>query len=432
MDSKVTLSAMFVVFFTIAILRRHRSQALTDEECFKTRVIFNFGDSKSDTGGYAAVNGQFYGFGSPLVVHFLATPIVCAIDDDDKEYIDGITDLSYWASAYALQRLFAKLLTSSSISRPRWCGVSFGNFLRRMHIFSIDVSCKIQSLRDFPEMPIRNESSMGLMKDMLIAEELVYDKESLKTKHNGKTLVWRTLSSKIRRRGDIVLKVFSSEIASLLLPGGRTAHSRFAIPFSLSEDSTCNISFAIRGSDVKTFGGNTVVLGGDFRQIILVIPKATRLIVVATTINSSYLWTNCKVLRFTKNLRLWGLASVEDRQTVDWFSKWIADIGDGITRVVTTNIDHSIGLCNDMCFFVTRLSDRIVEARIVNETNEGTKVLIPRMSLTPSDTRLPFKFQPFSRVTHRLNGLKVLALDKDGQDSVATTNVFYKDAFNNV
>ncbi|XP_031108511.1 uncharacterized protein LOC116012985 [Ipomoea triloba] len=196
----------------------------------------------------------------------------------------------------------------------------------------------------------------------------------------GKTFVWRTLSSMIRSRGDIVLNVASSGIASLLLPGGRTAHSRFAIPLSLNEDSTCNISqgsdlveliirskliiwdeapmthkhcfealdktmrdllrFAIPGSAQKTFGGKTVVLGGDFRQILPVIPKAARPIVVGATINSSYLWTNCKVLRLTKNLRLRTLASEEDKQTVDWFSKWIANIGDGITGVVNNGLSE--------------------------------------------------------------------------------------------
>ncbi|XP_019195640.1 PREDICTED: uncharacterized protein LOC109189302 [Ipomoea nil] len=58
----------------------------------------------------------------------------------------------------------------------------------------------------------------------------------------GKTFVRRTLSSKIKSRGDIVLNVALSGITSLLLPGGRTACSRFAIPLFLNEDSTCNIS----------------------------------------------------------------------------------------------------------------------------------------------------------------------------------------------
>ncbi|GJT37851.1 ATP-dependent DNA helicase PIF1-like protein [Tanacetum coccineum] len=39
----------------------------------------------------------------------------------------------------------------------------------------------------------------------------------------------------------IVLAVASSGIASLLLPGGRTAHSRFVIPLELVENSTCGI-----------------------------------------------------------------------------------------------------------------------------------------------------------------------------------------------
>ncbi|XP_019153621.1 PREDICTED: uncharacterized protein LOC109150170 [Ipomoea nil] len=123
-------------------------------------------------------------------------------------------------------------------------------------------------------MSIPDETSIGLSKTMLIAKELAYDKESMKTKHktlvtqltdeqknvydsmmnnihsNGgglfflygyrrtcKTFMWRKLSSKIRSHSDIVLNVASSGITSLLLPGDRTTHSRFAIPLSLNEDS---------------------------------------------------------------------------------------------------------------------------------------------------------------------------------------------------
>lgn len=123
----------------------------------------------------------------------------------------------------------------------------------------------------------------------------------------GKTFIWRTLSSGIRSRGDIVLTVASSGIASLLLPGGRTAHSRFAIPLNPTEDVISNIKqgsplanliitakliiwdeapmmhrycfealdqtlrdilrFKNTSSSDKPFGGKIVVLGGDFRQI---------------------------------------------------------------------------------------------------------------------------------------------------------------------
>ncbi|XP_057419055.1 uncharacterized protein LOC130713294 [Lotus japonicus] len=57
----------------------------------------------------------------------------------------------------------------------------------------------------------------------------------------GKTFVWNTLSATLRSRGLIILNVASSGIASLLLPGGRTAHSTFSIPISINEISTCNL-----------------------------------------------------------------------------------------------------------------------------------------------------------------------------------------------
>jgi len=58
----------------------------------------------------------------------------------------------------------------------------------------------------------------------------------------NKTFVWTTLLFHLRGQGKIVLEVASSGIASLLLLGGRTAHSRFKIPIDLHDESTCNIT----------------------------------------------------------------------------------------------------------------------------------------------------------------------------------------------
>ena len=51
----------------------------------------------------------------------------------------------------------------------------------------------------------------------------------------GKTFIWNTLSSALQSQRKIVLNVASSGIASLLLPGGRIAHSRFSIPLSIND-----------------------------------------------------------------------------------------------------------------------------------------------------------------------------------------------------
>ncbi|GKA93593.1 ATP-dependent DNA helicase PIF1-like protein [Tanacetum coccineum] len=100
----------------------------------------------------------------------------------------------------------------------------------------------------------------------------------------------------------IVLAVASLGIAFFLLPACRTVHSRFVIPLDLMENSTCDTTLRdILGSNClrkrsQLFGGMTVLLGGDFKQILLVIPKAKRPEIVQACINRSELWKYCKVL----------------------------------------------------------------------------------------------------------------------------------------
>jgi len=140
----------------------------------------------------------------------------------------------------------------------------------------------------------------------------------------GKTFVWTTLSSSIRSNGGIVCTAASSGIASLLLPGGWTAHSKFAIPVPATQNSTCNIhqgselaellkvtklivcdeapmchKFAFEALDKSLkdimqknlpVGGKIIVFGGDFRQILPIVPKGNRSNIVHATINASYIW----------------------------------------------------------------------------------------------------------------------------------------------
>ncbi len=54
----------------------------------------------------------------------------------------------------------------------------------------------------------------------------------------SKTFVWTTLLSCLRGQGKIVLVVASSGIASLLLLGCRTAHSRFRLIYTMNQLAT--------------------------------------------------------------------------------------------------------------------------------------------------------------------------------------------------
>ena len=54
----------------------------------------------------------------------------------------------------------------------------------------------------------------------------------------------------------------------------------------------------------KPFGGITVVLGGNFRQILPVIPRGVREQIVAASLRRSNLWQNICVLTLEVNMRL--------------------------------------------------------------------------------------------------------------------------------
>ena len=76
----------------------------------------------------------------------------------------------------------------------------------------------------------------------------------------GKTSIWRTLATSLRANTQIVIIVASSGITSLLLPGGRTAHSKFKILVPIFEDSTCNIH---QGSELAELLNQTSLIIWD-------------------------------------------------------------------------------------------------------------------------------------------------------------------------
>jgi hypothetical protein len=53
--------------------------------------------------------------------------------------------------------------------------------------------------------------------------------------------LWTTLLNFIRSKGKVALAIASSGIAALLLPGGRTPHSRFKIPLDIKQNLICGI-----------------------------------------------------------------------------------------------------------------------------------------------------------------------------------------------
>jgi ATP-dependent DNA helicase PIF1 len=79
----------------------------------------------------------------------------------------------------------------------------------------------------------------------------------------------------------------------------------------------------------KLFGGKVVVFGGDFRQILPVIPRGTRSDIVHASINASHIWHHCQVLTLTKNMRLQTASASSNAQEIQDFAKWILKVGEG-------------------------------------------------------------------------------------------------------
>ncbi|KAE8986142.1 hypothetical protein PF011_g20112 [Phytophthora fragariae] len=155
----------------------------------------------------------------------------------------------------------------------------------------------------------------------------------------GKSTLLRHILAKVRLSGKIAIAVASSGIASLLLMGGRTAHSTFGIPLKLNDKSTCAIykqsnlktliqraslviwdeapmthrhAFEavdrtlrdIMDNDQEPFGGKVFVLSGDFRQILSVVVRGTPAETIDACLKSSSLWSHLKQVHLTENMRV--------------------------------------------------------------------------------------------------------------------------------
>lgn len=156
----------------------------------------------------------------------------------------------------------------------------------------------------------------------------------------GKTFLINLLLAKVRQQRKIAIAAESSAIAATLLEGGKTAHSAFKLPLNLNfnESPQCNISkqsnmaqvlrecklivwdectMAHKGgvealnrmlqdirSNSSLMGGTTVLLAGDFRQSLPVVPRGTRADEVKACIKSSFLWPSIKRVSLTTNMRV--------------------------------------------------------------------------------------------------------------------------------
>jgi ATP-dependent DNA helicase PIF1 len=81
----------------------------------------------------------------------------------------------------------------------------------------------------------------------------------------------------------------------------------------------------------KIFGQKTMVLGGDFRQILPVVPKGGREDIVSALLLRSHLWQHVMILCFHINMRVMAANSKDQRE----FTKCVLNVGDDNLLAIT-------------------------------------------------------------------------------------------------
>ena len=178
----------------------------------------------------------------------------------------------------------------------------------------------------------------------------------------GKTFLLNALLKAVRivDNGSVAIAMASTGIAAQLLHLGRTFHSRLKAPLHPHEKSTLSITaqsslsrllqrarlllvdeatmlhrFQLEALDRTLrdllnkpevpFGGKIIILAGDFRQCLPVLPGASRSNIVNACINHSPLWSKFQVQSLTENMHVRATGDPD----LERFANWTLSLGDG-------------------------------------------------------------------------------------------------------
>nr|GEZ11872.1 ATP-dependent DNA helicase PIF1-like [Tanacetum cinerariifolium] len=228
-------------------------------------------------------------------------------EQNGKKYVDAIIEASEWGMGEYLRKHFVMLIMSKSMSR--------------LEVFTMENY------------------------NMLIYDELKYNIPDLINKHNA-------LFQNNTRGMFFIYGYGDSDLANLIRETKLiiwdeapmvNKHCFEAFNRTLRDIATSTYN---NFSD-KVFGGKVIVFGGNFLRILHVIPNGTRQDVVHASLNKSYLWSYCTLLKLTKNMRLRVGCNPRDADSIKEFAEWILSIGDGkIDKVILAPTHEEVDKVN--------------------------------------------------------------------------------------
>jgi hypothetical protein len=236
---------------------------------------------------------------------------------------------------------------------------------------------------------------------------------------SGKTFTYNTLMHILRGREEIVLCVAWTGIAANLLSGGKTAHSQFGLPLNLNETSVSSLKENDKRTEILRrakfiiwdeasmvpkcalevvdrlfrqimkidlpFGGKCILLGGDFRQILPVVPHGSKTLIIENNIQNSFLWPFFDILRLTRNMR----ANPNEQA----FSEWLMSVGNG-----SINDNDDLIRLPDQCVITGSIIDHVYP---LDEPLDNVDLIKSKCILCPTNEDT---FELNDQVLDRLKG----------------------------
>ncbi|CDF37673.1 unnamed protein product [Chondrus crispus] len=381
---------------------------------------------------------------------------------DDAEWKHAIRD-SFRSGFVPLSHLFATILAHCQPSDPLLL------WNDHLDMFLTDICNRARG------QPIRRQQ----LRDDHHATSYVLGEvqEALQIRSSGKSDYRRCCRYFLRTRRKQVIAVATSAVAAVLLDGGRTAHSVFKVSIPVSAESTCSFSAnsdtgrTLQQVDLiiwdeivmchrhcietvdrslrdlmqtdRPFGGKFLVLAGDFRQILPVVPGGSRGQIVSACVKASPLYRECRFLRLTENMRLAALRAdpaadvealnfpefllsvgegrINGEQRPEWISLPHADkvenedtnaliyptemlntltdgsalphhklkLKKGLIVMLLRNIDPATGHVNGARYVIENMTNNLLFLRVTTGSHQGNRLCLLRMPCGPGDDNFP-------------------------------------------
>ncbi|KAH1210736.1 ATP-dependent DNA helicase PIF6 [Glycine max] len=428
---------------------------------------------------------------------------VMGLLQDDKEFIEAIKEAKHWGSAHYIRKLFVLLLLTRTMNKleqvwdQTWHWMADGivynykksstspalqlndNSLKNLVLLEIEqlLQANQRSLKGYPSMSYPEDANCPTYLDnSLILTKLNYNNQELisEFKHlfphmkvvnkdeggmfflyeyggTGKTYIWKIFASSLRVDNKIVIMIASSSIASLLLPGGRTAHSKFKILVPVLR-LTKNIRLqnnmqATDQEETASFAQWIIDIGDgiighdndgyatiEIPQELLITkyddpihsivsstfpdlchhhndPQYFQSKAILASTNETVQQVNDYILTLIpgEQMKYLSYDSADKSETIEncHFRLLTIEFLNSLTTsglpnnslklkigspiMLLRNLDQTQGLCNGTRLIVTRLAKHVIAAVFIFGTNVRDHVYIPRMSMSPSQSPWPFK-----------------------------------------